>query len=223
MLLSERHTWLAIICLSFALLLKPHDAGFVWLYFLVAPTSARKHAIKALALAALLSLPAVILIHSSSPSWSQELRTNLKTESARGGISDPGPSSDGFERPDGPIDLQVALSRYKNDPHFYNPASYFVVGALLIILLVKVGRSPFTRESAWMALASVAALSMLPVYHRSYDARLLLLVVPACCILWGQRKWRAQALTLTICALTVTSVIPFAILSMHLEPRLRYS
>jgi hypothetical protein len=38
----------------------------------------------------------------------------------------------------------------------------------------------------WLALASIAAISMLPVYHRQYDAKLLLLTIPACVMLWAE-------------------------------------
>ena len=46
---------------------------------------------------------------------------------------------------------------------------------------------------------------MLPVYHRCYDARLLLLTIPACVILWkhgGKIAWSALLLTLAAIVLT---------------------
>lgn len=50
-----------------------------------------------------------------------------------------------------------------------------------------------------MALAVIAVLSLLPVYHRPYDAKLLLLAVPACAKLWsegGARRWLSFGFTL---------------------------
>jgi hypothetical protein len=53
---------------------------------------------------------------------------------------------------------------------------------------------------AWIALAAVAALSMLVTYHRSYDAKLLMLLsVPASAMLWaegGVAGWIAAIISL---------------------------
>jgi hypothetical protein len=73
--------------------------------------------------------------------------------------------------------------------------------------------SRFTKENAWIALAAIAALSMLPVYHRGYDAKLLLLTVPACSLLWAtdaRVKWVAGLLTAF--ALLSTADVPSTIL-----------
>jgi hypothetical protein len=35
-------------------------------------------------------------------------------------------------------------------------------------------------------MAAIAPLSLLPVYHHLYDAKLLLLTVPACAMLWAE-------------------------------------
>ena len=54
---------------------------------------------------------------------------------------------------------------------------------------------------------------MLPVYHRPYDAKLLLLAVPACAALWAQggvRRW--LGLVTTSAAILVTSDFPSALL-----------
>jgi hypothetical protein len=53
---------------------------------------------------------------------------------------------------------------------------------------------------------------MLPVYHRQVDARLLLLTVPACAMLWaeGGRIGRL-ALAVTTAGLVLTGDIPWAI------------
>jgi hypothetical protein len=66
-----------------------------------------------------------------------------------------------------------------------------------------------TRRDAWLALAAVTPLSMLITYHRPWDAKLLLLAIPACAILWaegGRLRW--PALTLTAAAMVFTGDIP---------------
>lgn len=111
------------------------------------------------------------------------------------------------------ISLQAAFSVLRDDPHFYNPMSYLVSGALLLVWAIKTVRTRFTQEGAWLALAAVSALSLLPVYHRAYDAKLLLLAIPACAMLWtegGGRRW--LAFVLTVAGIVSTSDIPLAIL-----------
>jgi hypothetical protein len=62
-----------------------------------------------------------------------------------------------------------------------------------------------TQRRIWLALAAISALSMLPVYHRQYDAKLLLLSIPACVMLWaegGVIGWLALLLNLTTAVFT---------------------
>jgi len=98
-------------------------------------------------------------------------------------------------------------------PSFYNLASYLICGSLLVAGAIRVLTSRFTKENAWIALAAIAALSMLPVYHRGYDAKILLLTVPACSLLWAtdaRLKWAAGLLTAF--ALLCTADVPSTIL-----------
>jgi len=82
----------------------------------------------------------------------------------------------------------------------------------LIVLL----RSRPSSENALFALVSVAALSMLITYHRSYDAKLLLLSVPACAILWAEGGGIAwMSLFIGAAGVFFTADIPLASL-MHL-------
>jgi hypothetical protein len=61
----------------------------------------------------------------------------------------------------------------------------------------------------------IAVLSLLPLYHRPYDAKILLLTLPACAALWaegGTVAWLAMAFTGA--GILITSDIPVAALSM---------
>jgi hypothetical protein len=173
-------------------------------------------------------MPALIWVSSNTPGWTRELSANIQTISVKGGYNDPGPSAYNFDHPQAPINasinLQAALSVYEDDPRFYNPLSYIVSGGLILLLLIRIAGAAFTQKSAWIALASLAALTMLPVYHRGYDARLLLLAVPACALLWGDNRWKWTALVLSTIAITATAtlpaiaataVIPFAFLALR--------
>jgi hypothetical protein len=211
--LQGRFPRAGVVCLGISLALKPQIGGLVWLYFLLAGGAYRKRALQTLLVVAALVLPAVLWVSHVSPQWPQELRTNLHTLSARGSVNDPGPSSLTFRSADTVISLQSTFSLIRDEPGFYNLASYLICGLLLLAGAIRTLQSPFTKQNAWLALASVASLSMLPVYHRAYDAKLLLLAVPACALLWregGRVKWIAGLMTTL--AIASTSDVPATIL-----------
>lgn len=210
--LRERYVLAGVVCLAVGLAIKPHDAGPVWLYFLLAGGVLRKRALQSLALAAVLSVPAILWVSSVAPHWPQELRANLSTSMSPGGRDAPGPSSAGGRGIGMVIALQAIAAQFRDDPRFYNPVVYVLLGALLLIWSVKTLRSTFSPRSAWFALAAISALAMLPVYHRVYDARLLLLTIPACTILWtegGPLRWWAMLLNLA--GILVTGDMTWAI------------
>ena len=207
--LKQRYAWAGVVLLGLSLAIKPHDAGFVWLYFLLAGGVLRKRALQSLAVACVVGIGAVAWITPSAPHWLGELRANVHTLSAPGHINDPGPSRLS-EKNFGPIiDLQSAAGIVRNEPRFYNPVSYAIGGGLILVWAVVGLRRRFSMEGALLALAAIAVLSLLPVYHRSNDAKLLLLTIPACALLWemgGARRWVAVALTSA--AIFVTSDFP---------------
>jgi hypothetical protein len=203
--LQERFVFAGVLFLAVSLAMKPHDAGLVWLYFLLAGGVHRKRALQTLVVVAVLSLPAVMWISHVAPHWMPELESNLAVSSAHGGLNDPGPASTGGHGIGLVINLQAVLSFFRDDPRFYNPATYLVCGVLLLVWLIATLRSRFTPTGAWFALAAIAPLSLLSVYHRSYDAKLLLLTVPACAMLWaegGPVAWIALLINASGFALT---------------------
>ena len=207
--LKRQYELAGILLLGLSLAIKPHDAGFVWLYFLMAGGALRKRALQSLAAACVLGVCAVAWIAPVSPHWLGELRENVSLLSAPGHINDPGQSRLS-ERNFGPIiDLQSGASIFRNDPHVYNPVSYGIGGGLILLWAVMVLRKRSTWESSLLALAAISMLSLLPVYHRTNDAKLLLLAIPACAMLWemgGPKKW--IALALTSAAIFATSDFP---------------
>jgi hypothetical protein len=84
------------------------------------------------------------------------------------------------------VNLQAVISIFRDDPRVYNPISYLVCAPLLVAWAIYTLRHRPTPKTASLALAAIAALSMLPIYHREYDTKLLLLTVPACAILWAE-------------------------------------
>src|SRR5580704_2620853 len=185
-ILRNRFALAGALCLALALVVKPQDAGLIWLYLLLAGGAVRKRALQTVAMAGALTGAAALWTWHIAPQWWQELLSNESALIAPGGINDPGPASTGNSGVDLIISLQTIVSRLKDNPHFYNAVVFLICGALLFMWMRKTLRSPFTQELAWFALAAVVPLSMLFLYHRRYDARLLLLAVPACAMLWRQ-------------------------------------
>ncbi len=209
---EEQLALVGVLCMAVSLALKPHDAGLVWLYFLLAGGAPRKRALQSLTVVAILAVPAVLWVSHVAPNWAQELHANLLAGAARGNINDPGPAAP-VRSPGSIVSMQSVISLIRDDPAFYNAISYILCGALLLAGAIKALRTRFTRENAWLALAAISALSMLPVYHRLYDAKLLLLMVPACAMLWtkgGRLKWSTTLLTAAI--IVVNADIPSAVL-----------
>ena len=211
--LRQRLVLIGILCLAVGLAIKPHDVGLVWLYFLLADRLLRKRALQSLLLAAILCAPSLLWVTYVSPNWIEELRSNLAADSASGGNSTPGPAAYDGREPGAVIDLQSALSVFRDDPHVYNLISYLVCGVLLIVWGIVTLRSRYSLSLALPALAAISALSMLPFYHRQYDCKLLLLTVPACAMTWADgRSVRWAALILNGLGILFTAEIPLAIL-----------
>jgi hypothetical protein len=213
--LENRLAWAGVLCLAASLAIKPHDVGFVWLYFLLAGGIYRKRALQTLLVTAVLGLAAILWVTPIAPDWVQELHSNHLVVSAPGEPSNPGPTNPAYGVfQAAPIDLQATISTFRDDPRIYNPVSYLVCGALLLAWFVHTLRVRFSPAHAWLALAAVVPLTMLVTYHRPYDAKLLLLAVPACAMLWAEgRQIRWLALLVTTAGIVLTSDIPLTFLS----------
>jgi hypothetical protein len=211
--IRERFVQVGILCMALSLAVKPQDTGLVWLYFLLAGGTYRKRALQTLAATAVLILPLLVWVSRVAPQWMQELRANILAFSVHGGINDPGIFSSGSHGLAMVISLQSPVSVFWDDPHIYNSVSYLVCAPLLLLWAFITLRTRATPARAWLALASIAALTMLPVYHRQYDAKLLLLTVPACLMLWaegGLTGW--FALLVNVAGFALTGDLTWAIL-----------
>ena len=142
----------------------------------------------------------------------ERIASYLFANSAHGDLSDPGPTSSAGHGIGMMIDLQTVASVFRDDPRFYNPVAYSVAGSLIFIWIIRTMRVQYSQRIASFALAPIAALSMLPVYHRLYDAKVLLLAIPACAMLWvrgGAIAW--IAFLLNGAAILLTGGFPWAI------------
>jgi len=211
--LRERFVPAGILCLAVSLVIKPHDGGLVWLYFLLAGGVYRKRALQTLLTTAVLAVLAILWITPIAPHWMQEMKSNNLTDLLPGGASNPELSNSIRYGPSMIINLQSIISVFWNDPRIYNLISYLICGVLLLVWSVHTLRVRFTSPRAWLALAAIVPLTLIVTYHRPYDAKLLLLTIPACAMLWGEgRSIRWVALVVTTAGIISTADIPLAIL-----------
>ena len=212
-LLYERWVWLGVLFLGLGLAVKPHDAGLIWLYFLLAGGVHRKRALQSLLITVVIGVAGVLWVAHVSPHWIQDWSANLAAISAPGGINEPSPDSLTGHASSPVIDLQAAISVFRNDPRFYNAVSYLICVPLLAWWAVRVMRSRFSRAGAWLGLAAASAQSMLITYHRPWDAKLLMLAIPPCCVLWAERSRRGKiTFAITATAVLLAGDIPLTIL-----------
>lgn len=212
--LEDRFVAFGIVCMALSLAIKPHDAGLVWLYFLLAKGGYRKHALKALLVAAAIGIVALAWMQQISPHWLLELQANVRDYAVPGSYNDPGPVANQAIGTGMIIDLQTITSVVRDVPGFYRSAAYLLYAPLLAAWCFLVIRSRASVQSAWVALAAIAPLTMLPVYHRPYDAKLLLMAVPACAMIYSAGKTAGWvSVFLTGMAIVFTSDLPLAMLS----------
>lgn len=220
--LSDRFEWMGVLCLSLGLLMKPHVTGPILLYFLFAGRKNTRRALQTAAVTLILAAAAVLWVSHVAPDWYSELQTSLHAALTRGGMNDPGPTTlDTRAHAAAVVGLQTVFSLMKDDPRFYNAATYLVCVPLFVVWGTVVLRNRFSRENAWLALAAIAALSMLPLYHRQHDTRLLLLTIPAQAVLWAEGRliaWSALLFTTASAFLTGDMTDEFlAVLAHHLR------
>jgi hypothetical protein len=115
-----------------------------------------------------------------------------------------------------PINLQTAISVLNDDPHFYNLITYCICGPLILAWIAVSLVPNRARANLWLGLAAISALSMLPIYHRQHDSRLLMVTVPAAAMLWADprpRRW--MAVLLSGGAILLTGDLPSQILAIQ--------
>jgi hypothetical protein len=212
-LVKEKYAPAGVLCLALALAIKPHDAGFIWLYFVLLGGARRKRAFQALIVTAVLVVPAVLWASIVAPNWPQELRTNLQSGLAPGGINEPGPYSITGSNAGMVISLQAAISVLTNDPTRYNAVTYLICGAMLLVWALRTVRLDEPTESdIWLGLVPAVTLTLLITYHRSYDAKLLLIAIPACALLFSKRGSIGRTARLsTLAVIVFTADIPLTI------------
>lgn len=221
--IRRRQPLVAVICFAISLALKPHDSALVWLCFLLSGGLYRKRALQTLIPTLLLVIVAVAWASRVSPHWPQELKSNIQEISSHGGVNDPGPDSGTNLIVNSAVNAQTIFALFRDRPLFYNTASYLLCGMLLLPWVIATVRRPMSTSRIWVSLAFLSAVSMLPVYHRHHDAKLLLLAVPACAMIVAKRPMAGIiSVFFTALAFTFNADIPRAILT-NWEANLTFS
>jgi hypothetical protein len=214
--LKERYISAGILCMALGLAIKPQEIAFIWLFLLLAGGVLRKRALQTAAVTAVLVVLSVAWITHVSPHWLQEWHANAASTMTRGDLNDPGPTSIGNTKLGLIVSLQAVLSFFWDDPAIYNPAAWVLIGIPILVWVVAMLRLRHSRPGLWLGLASISALSLLPVYHREYDCKILLLCIPALAAVCeqGSLRLRRSALLITVAGVVLTADIPQGLLSL---------
>jgi len=208
----DRYVWIGVLCLALSLAVKPNDSGLVWLFFLLAAPTLRKRALQSLAALIALTLPFVLWVSHIAPQWIVELRTNMSSFSGIGGIVDPGLTGMAGKNMDCIVQLQTAVSVFFTDPRSWTAITWCICAPLLLLWAYRTLKSRPSGHAIWLGLAAAAPLTVLPTYHFQHDAKLLLIAIPACAILWSRAGRTAKlAVSITTAAILVNGDIVSAI------------
>jgi len=194
----DRFVAVGVLCLALSLALKPNDSGLVWLGLLLLGSTWRKRALQSLLTLGILSLPIVLWINHVSPHWMQELQTNMAFFSGVGSSADPAATGMAGHNMDTLVQLQFVTAIFFPNPTTYNLIAYAIGFPLALIWMILTLRIRPTLVGVSLALAAAAPLSMLPTYHVQHDAKIILLTIPVCAMLWARRGkigWLAMLVT----------------------------
>lgn len=202
---------LGVICLAFSLAMKPQVSGPVWLILILLSGAARRRALQTLGFFMAATLPFFLWTQHTSPHWLIEMRSNAAALLGPGGSYDLNPATVLSRGTLSFTNLQSVFALIRNDRLFYNAAAYAVGLVLLGIFIFVSTRVRCSGDANWIAVAFGAAFTLLSVYHRQYDARILLLTIPGCVTLWaGGGRVGKMALAITSLGLLMTSDLPWA-------------
>jgi len=194
-LVRDRWIGLGVISFALSLAIKPQIGGPLLLYYLLSRSNNRRRAVMIVVATVILCLPGIFWAANSpaASNWPHELHTNIAASSKPGQINDPGPSS--YNAPL-IIDLQSVIALFDNNPSSYNRVSWGIVGALIVMWGFAAWWGRPSLEKDLLGLATIACLGLLPIYHRHYDLRLLIVTFPACALLMVKGRMMARGVPL---------------------------
>jgi Glycosyltransferase family 87 len=172
LLASERHDVVAGVLFGAACSLKPHIGAFLLLYYLL--RWRWRVFTAAVAFGMLLVLIVILRMQIAGVSWVHDYFHNIQVLAAGNRIDD-------FTSAN-PIrflliNLQVVFYSFTSSATSANIFA-LATGTLLIAIWGYLTLRETAKETELLALATIAVIGLLPVYHRLYDASIL--SIPAC-------------------------------------------
>ncbi len=205
-LLRDKLPWLAILAFTIALVLKPHDSALLVCYLLFAGPRWRRAFWLTAALTAILVVGGTLWCahQPASAHWLQDLTANLKGNAGAHGANDP---TRGSLEATYMANLQPLFAAETRDERVYNTAAQVITLVLLAAWAIPAWRMPNRFPKHILAIAGMACIMLLPIYHRQYDTRVLLLVFPAIALLlaWRTLRWGVPGLALLAVATLATA------------------
>jgi hypothetical protein len=205
-LLRERLAWVAVIAFTIALVLKPHDSALLVGYLLFAGARWRRVFWITAALTAVIVVGGTLWCahQPASAHWLADLTANLKGNAGGGGANDP---TRGSVEAINMANLQPLFAAETSNEKVYNAAAQALSLLLLAAWAVPAWRMRNTLQKHMLAIAAMACIMLLPIYHRQYDTRVLLLVFPAVALLlvWRTVSWGVPGLALLAVATVTTT------------------
>jgi glycosyl transferase family 87 len=154
-----------------------------------------KAIIVAIAVAAVSMTIGLVILEGSAERgrWWQSEQQNLAVSFEPGGQSDPAPRSVVAWQF---LNAQTLSSYLSTDWRVYDVAVW--IGAGLLILTFLWTRKQQKRWTPWRDAAFCSAMTLIPTYHRYYDAQLLVLLLPFGVLLWQADK-RGTVILMAAC------------------------
>ncbi|MGB6689729.1 MAG: glycosyltransferase family 87 protein [Terracidiphilus sp.] len=210
--LRGRALLLGAVLLMLSLAVKPQIGGLVVLYLFFRGVHRRYAAVAMVGAVTFLLCGGLILrMQPQSANWVSDLGSNLSRAVAPGATDDPRPAN---ELAIAAVNLQTITSVFFKDEKAYNDAAYAVFAVLFIAWSVAVLRMNPNMDNHLLSLGALSVLTLMPVYHRSYDSRLLILAIPAALIVFEKRRILGAFLCVLL-ALSSVSIQHFV--QVHLQ------
>ncbi len=197
-LLRSKPAWIAVILLTVALALKPHDAALPIGYLLFAGPRFRRSFLAIALLTVLIVAGGTFWCasHPASAHWLTDLRANLHGNTSSGNVNDP---MRGSTEAVNMANLLPFFAAFTGSATLSGVLAMLVTALLLSAWLRPAIYMPNSVQKHLLALGSMACIMLLPIYHRQYDTRALLLLFPATAVLLAWRKsWGYPAFLLLL-------------------------
>jgi hypothetical protein len=184
--LRGRRILVGALLLMLSLAVKPFIGGLI-VFYLFFKGVHRYYAALAMAgaLSILLCAGLILKMHPQSANWVSDVRANISRAVAPGATDDPRPAS---EQAVAALNLQTVTSVFFREEKQFNVAAYAVFAVLFLAWALATLRMDSSTDNHLLAIGALTVLTLLPIYHRTYDSRFLLLCIPSATIIFEKRR-----------------------------------